>query len=73
MTVTLKNVDQSLFEVLKSLVKMRQDVEIYEDDDKTASKKNLSKQHIQQINNVYAKIRFLLRKTKVLPSFLLQR
>ena len=56
MTVTLKNVDQSLFEVLKSLVKMRQDVEIYEDDDKTAPKKNLSKQHIQQINNVYAKI-----------------
>lgn len=33
MTVTLKNVDQSLFEVLKSLVKMRQDVEIYEADD----------------------------------------
>lgn len=56
MTVTLKNVDQSLFEVLKSLVKMKQDVEIYEDDDKTASKKNLSKQRIQQINNVYAKI-----------------
>lgn len=39
MTVTLKNVDQSLFEVLKSLVKMRQDVEIYEDDDKTESTK----------------------------------
>ena len=56
MTVTLKNVDQSLFEVLKSLVKMRQDVEIYEDDDKTESTKNLSKQHIQQINSVYAKI-----------------
>lgn len=56
MTVTLKNVDQPLFEVLKSLVKMRQDVEIYEDDDNMTSAKNLSKQHIQQINDVYAKI-----------------
>lgn len=56
MTVTLKNVDQTLFEVLKSLVKMRQDVEIFEDDDKTKSTKTISKQHIQQINNVYAKI-----------------
>ena len=56
MTVTLKNVDQTLFEVLKSLVKMRQDVEIYEDEDTNISTKNLSKQHIQQINNVYAKI-----------------
>ena len=56
MTVTLKNVDQSLFEVLKSLVKMRQDVEIYEDEDTNITTKNLSKQHIQQINNVYAKI-----------------
>ena len=56
MTVTLKNVDQTLFEVLKSLVKMRQDVEIFEDDDKTESTRTISKQHIQQINNVYAKI-----------------
>ena len=35
---------------------MRQDVEIYEDEDTNISTKNLSKQHIQQINNVYAKI-----------------
>ncbi len=56
MTVTLRNVDQPLFEVLKSLVKMRQNVEIYEDDDKTESAKNNSKKHIQQINSVYAKI-----------------
>ncbi len=56
MTVTLRNVDQPLFEVLKSLVKMRQNVEIYEDDDKTESAKNNSKKHIQQINSVYTKI-----------------
>lgn len=56
MTVTMKNVDASLFEVLKSLVKMKNDVEIYKEEDNADSTKNLSEKHIEQINKVYSKI-----------------
>lgn len=51
MTVTMKNVDASLFEVLKSLVKIKSDVILEKKDDKT--EKSLSDRHINEINAVY--------------------
>ena len=55
MTVTLRNVDLSFFEVLKSLVKLRENVVIHkeEDDEKDLSP---SEAHIKQINAVYDKV-----------------
>lgn len=51
MTVTMKNVDASLFEVLKSLVKIKSDVILEKKDDET--EKSLSDRHINEINAVY--------------------
>ena len=53
MTVTLQNVDVSFFEVLKSLVKLREDVVIQKVDDEPLSS---SEAHIKQINAVYDKV-----------------
>ncbi len=55
MTVTMQNVDVSFFEVLKSLVKLRENVVLQkvEDDENELS---LSEAHINQINAVYDKV-----------------
>ena len=55
MTVTIKNVDPSLFEVLKSLVNMCKDVSMQQTDENENVIPS-SEQHIQQINDVYSKI-----------------
>lgn len=55
MTVTMKNVDASLFEVLKSLVKMKSDV-ILEKKEDSKDEAILSDKHIKEINAVYDKI-----------------
>ncbi len=55
MTVTMQNVDLSFFEVLKSLVKLRENVVIQsidDDEDELAP----SETHIKQINAVYDKV-----------------
>ena len=55
MTITMKNVDTSLFEVLKSLIKLRNDVEIIQqtDDDEVSYS---SENNVQKINAVLDKI-----------------
>ncbi|MBQ4497123.1 MAG: hypothetical protein II973_06425 [Spirochaetaceae bacterium] len=54
MTVTMHNVDASFFEVLKSLVKLRENVVIQKLDDEVEL--SPSEAHIKQINAVYDKI-----------------
>lgn len=54
MTITMKNVDASLFEVLKSLVKMKSDVILEKQDDE--KEVSFSSKHIRKINAVYDKI-----------------
>lgn len=56
MTITMKNVDASLFEVLKSLVKMKSNVILEEKDDPVENEMSLSDSHIKEINAVYDKI-----------------
>lgn len=56
MTITMKNVDSSLFEVLKSLVKMKSDVILEEKDEPVENEISLSDKHIKEINAVYDKI-----------------
>lgn len=51
MTVAIKNVDLQLLEVLKSIVKMKNNTEIFEVDENFADTA-----HIKQINDVYADI-----------------
>lgn len=55
MTITMQNVDDSFFEVLKSLVKLQTGVIMKSED----TEKNIcspSEEHIKQINAVYDKI-----------------
>ncbi len=55
MTITMQNVDDSFFEVMKSLVKLRTDIVMKSED----TEKNIyspSEEHIKQINAVYDKI-----------------
>ena len=56
MTVTMKNVDTSFLDVLKSLLKIQSTVEISSIEDDSNDTFSVSEQHIQQINRVYSQI-----------------
>ncbi len=55
MTVTMENVDNPFFEVLKSLVKLNTGVVLKKVDEENESLYT-SEEHIKQINAVYAKV-----------------
>lgn len=55
MTVTMENVDNPFFEVLKSLVKLNTGVVLKKVDDEKETL-TTSEEHIKQINAVYAKV-----------------
>ena len=56
MTVTMRNVDANLFEVLKSLINIKSDVTIEKVNDNYDKKLSSSEQTINKINEVYSKI-----------------
>ena len=56
MTVTMRNVDASLFEVLKSLINLKSDVIIEKVNDASDKKLSQSEKRINKINEVYSKI-----------------
>ncbi|MBR1639270.1 MAG: hypothetical protein IJ688_07790 [Treponema sp.] len=56
MTVTMRNVDASLFEVLKSLINIKSDVTIEKVNDSSDKTLSTSEQRINKINEVYSKI-----------------
>ena len=56
MTVTMRNVDANLFEVLKSLINIKSDVTIEKVNDNSDKNLSSSEQTINKINAVYSKI-----------------
>lgn len=56
MTVTMRNVDANLFEVLKSLINIKSDVTIEKVNDTSDKNISTSEQTINKINEVYSKI-----------------
>ena len=56
MTVTMRNVDTNLFEVLKSLINIKSDVTIEQIPDVAEKKSSSSEERIKKINEVYSKV-----------------
>ena len=55
MTVTMRNVDANLYEVLKSLINLKSDVTIEKVNDSADTPLSTSEQRINKINEVYSK------------------
>ena len=56
MTVTMRNVDTNLFEVLKSLINIKSDVTIEQIPDVSEKKSSCTEDRIKKINEVYSKV-----------------
>ena len=56
MTVTMRNVDTNLFEVLKSLINIKSDVTIEQIPDVAENNLSSSEERIKKINEVYSKV-----------------
>ena len=56
MTVTMRNVDTNLFEVLKSLINIKSDVTIEQIPDVAEKTLYRSEERIKKINEVYSKV-----------------
>ena len=56
MTVTMRNVDTNLFEVLKSLINIKSDVTIEQSPDVAEKTLYRSEERIKKINEVYSKV-----------------